>query len=64
METNPTNIYNFRVAPAVTTRQCQSASKAVPESPCSSPDPLEPWCVRKVANMNTILAWENDQDSI
>ncbi|XP_030757798.1 uncharacterized protein LOC115883580 [Sitophilus oryzae] len=58
---------NNRVEPAtVETRPYKSASnvKIEQEEPCSSPDPLEPWSTKNITDMNTILAWEREEDSI
>lgn len=55
----------FRVAPeiGINQRSCQSADNKVnADDPDSPPDPLEPWSVKGIANMNKILAWENEQD--
>lgn len=48
------------MAPSYEPRGCRSANEQF-DSPSDSPDPLEPWSTKKIANMNKILAWENDQ---
>ncbi|KAK5644509.1 hypothetical protein RI129_005809 [Pyrocoelia pectoralis] len=55
-----------RVVPSVdVSRSCYSANKKAQSlTPPESPDPLEPWSTRSIANMNTILAWEDERDSI
>nr|XP_022918564.1 transient receptor potential cation channel subfamily V member 6 [Onthophagus taurus] len=56
-----------RVAPTVDVmpRSCESANnKVYSDEPDSPPDPLEPWSTRGIANMNKILAWENEHDSM
>ncbi|KAF5276287.1 hypothetical protein FQA39_LY06636 [Lamprigera yunnana] len=55
-----------RVAPTVdVSRMCYSAKKkSNSPSPPESPDPLEPWSTRNIVNMNTILAWEDQRDSL
>nr|XP_015838709.1 PREDICTED: uncharacterized protein LOC658747 isoform X2 [Tribolium castaneum] len=55
---------NNKVAPAVEPRPCRSANDHFDSDDSESPDPLEPWSTKKIANMNKILAWENDQDSM
>lgn len=46
-------------------RGCYSANqKADSDDPPESPDPLEPWSTKSIANMNAILAWEEDRDSM
>ncbi|KAB0794778.1 hypothetical protein PPYR_11617 [Photinus pyralis] len=53
-----------RVVPSVDVgRSCYSANRK-DQSPPESPDPLEPWSTKNIANMNTILAWEDEHDSI
>lgn len=54
----------FRVAPKIEERPCKSANDKQESEGSESPDPLEPWSTKNIANMNTILAWENDQDSL
>lgn len=54
----------LRVAPVPEKRPCKSASEKVDSEDCDSPDPLEPWSIKGIANMNKILAWENEQDSM
>lgn len=55
---------NNRVAPMEVTmpRRGQSASTGVPQqpAPASPPDPLDPWSTKDIANMNTLLAWDNE----
>ncbi|CAG9860364.1 unnamed protein product [Phyllotreta striolata] len=50
-----------KVAPS-SQRQCKSAKdkEESDSEDLSSPDPLEPWSTKKIANMNKILAWQND----
>ncbi|KAJ3642256.1 hypothetical protein Zmor_025058 [Zophobas morio] len=55
---------NNKVAPVVEPRGCRSANDHLNSDDSESPDPLEPWSTKKIANMNKILAWENDQDSM
>jgi hypothetical protein len=59
-----TGICFYRVAPIVEPRACRSANDHFESDDEDSPDPLEPWSTKKIANMNKILAWENDQDSM
>lgn len=56
----------FRIAPCPEKikRTCHSANAADLEDIPSSPDPLEPWSTKGIANMNKILAWDNEPDSI
>lgn len=44
-------------------RNCKSAKDPDDSADSESPDPLEPWSMRKIENMNKILAWENENDS-
>ncbi|KAK9890859.1 hypothetical protein WA026_012204 [Henosepilachna vigintioctopunctata] len=54
-----------RIAPATSeTRASKSAYNKIDSDRSESPDPLEPWSMKKITNMNKILAWENDQDSV
>ncbi|KAG5892428.1 hypothetical protein JTB14_003364 [Gonioctena quinquepunctata] len=53
-----------RVVPLIDQRNCRSAKDQLDSEGSESPDPLEPWSTRSIANMNKILAWENDQDSV
>lgn len=56
-----------RIAPTVDVqpRNCHTASTVHSDSDVqSSPDPFEPWSMKGIENMNKILAWENDQDSL
>lgn len=45
-------------------RSCRSAHEQADSGGTESPDPLEPWSTKKIENMNKILAWENDHDSL
>lgn len=45
-------------------RTCKSATEQVDSDGDESPDPLEPWSTKKIENMNKILAWEQDDDSL
>lgn len=62
----PKTAKNNRIAPEVNVqaRNCHTAGKAEVEDPPSSPDPLEPWSTKGITNMNKILAWEEDRDSL
>ncbi|KAF5290002.1 hypothetical protein FQR65_LT11668 [Abscondita terminalis] len=52
-----------RVAPSVDVgRSCYSANQKFDQTPPDSPDPLEPWSTKNIANMNTILAWDDQRD--
>ncbi|XP_057656307.1 uncharacterized protein LOC130893886 [Diorhabda carinulata] len=56
-----------RVAPALDQRTCKSAKTTNggdDSDNISSPDPLEPWSTKSIANMNSILAWQNEDDSL
>ncbi|XP_050296208.1 uncharacterized protein LOC126736052 isoform X2 [Anthonomus grandis grandis] len=54
-----------RVCPSVPDpRHCKSEAHKFVVEPCSSPDPLEPWSTKTIANMNAILAWEQDNNSL
>lgn len=45
-------------------RGCHSAHHNInSDSSRDSPDPLEPWSTKGITNMNTILAWEDEQES-
>lgn len=55
----------FRVGPIPENgRSCRSANELEYSDGDDSPDPLEPWSTRKIENMNKILAWEHDRDSL
>lgn len=43
-----------------TTGQVESAT--VP--PSSPPDPLDAWSTKDITNMNALLAWEDNEDSM
>lgn len=58
-----TGVKHNKVSP-VDKRALKSASKPLNSDRSESPDPLEPWSTRKIANMNKILAWENEHDSM
>lgn len=45
-------------------RVCKSANGQEYSEEDEYPDPLEPWSTRKIENMNKILAWEHDHDSL
>ncbi|CAB0003660.1 unnamed protein product [Nesidiocoris tenuis] len=52
-------------APEIPVRPGSSGVLGEIEKKPESPDPLEPWSTREIANMNTILAWQpSDQDSM
>jgi hypothetical protein len=34
------------------------------EPPISPPDPLDAWSTRNIANMNALLEWGNDDESL
>ncbi|XP_074036359.1 transient receptor potential cation channel subfamily V iav [Leptinotarsa decemlineata] len=53
-----------RVGPFTDQRNCRSAKDQLDLERSESPDPLEPWSTKNIANMNKILAWEHDQDSV
>ncbi|XP_056638835.1 transient receptor potential cation channel subfamily V member 6 [Diorhabda sublineata] len=56
-----------RVTPALDQRPCKSAKTTNggdDSDNISSPDPLEPWSTKSIANMNSILAWQNEDDSL
>lgn len=55
----------IRVTPAVDVNQRRgtSAEQKEEKDPESPPDPLQPWSVQGISNMNTILAWENEMNS-
>lgn len=60
---------NNRVAPMEVSmpRRGQSASTGIPQAqqpPTSPPDPLDPWSTKDIANMNTLLAWDDNEDSM
>ncbi|XP_044754337.1 uncharacterized protein LOC123313493 [Coccinella septempunctata] len=58
-----TGVKHNKVTP-VDKRTPKSACDKLNSDRSESPDPLEPWSTRKIANMNKILAWEDDHDSM
>ncbi len=60
-------IFAPRVAPTPTVQQRRGTSAlnlAETKESTDSPDPLEPWSIRGITNMNAILAWDqSDQES-
>ncbi|XP_072382933.1 uncharacterized protein iav [Diabrotica undecimpunctata] len=59
----PTTGKTNRVAPTMDQRQCKSAKNKEEyedSDELTSPDPLEPWSTKSIANMNSILAWQNE----
>uniref|UniRef100_A0A6P7H5H1 Uncharacterized protein LOC114346401 n=1 Tax=Diabrotica virgifera virgifera TaxID=50390 RepID=A0A6P7H5H1_DIAVI len=59
----PTTGKTNRVAPTMDQRQCKSAKnkeECEDSDELTSPDPLEPWSTKSIANMNSILAWQNE----
>jgi hypothetical protein len=68
-------LYVLRVAPSSINyvRRSGSAATALSvqqdvsgnlEPPASPPDPLDAWSTRSIANMNVLLEWGKDEESL